>query len=340
MTNRELPLALPPTDVSGYDHIIKNNLSFVSRSGSKHIVTVNRAKSEVSNNSFDGSEEVVEADFISLEEAELMRDRKPNGDLPDVNFGKLTTDAELRFWGMGCFATGEPTDLDFGWLKKPTIVVVGSKGLGVALDDAKDVDLHGVGQGSRIQKVRLRDQVGHILDVAQLRQSGCAVATIQGGIQTGDSSTHRMFTSLVSVNHSVLSDCCPIAAINPIDGIVVQPIQRGKRFAIKVEWFENRIHDSNDRTCFCNATCVLIGVDPHTQGNGGVFAVTSRINVYRQITVFFYLHTRNLLCIAVIDFTSNKDAGNLLSQFLSNSSEDRIEIINQLFQTSLHVAST
>jgi len=28
---------------------------------------------------------------------------------------------------MGCFATGEPTDLDFGWLKKPTIVVVGSK---------------------------------------------------------------------------------------------------------------------------------------------------------------------------------------------------------------------
>lgn len=127
MTNRELPLALPPTDVSGYDHIIKNNLSFVSRSGSKHIVTVNRAKSEVSNNSFDGSEEVVEADFISLEEAELMRDRKPNGDLPDVNFGKLTTDAELRFWGMGCFATGEPTDLDFGWLKKPTIVVVGSK---------------------------------------------------------------------------------------------------------------------------------------------------------------------------------------------------------------------
>ena len=60
MTNRELPLALPPTDVSGYDHIIKNNLSFVSRSGSKHIVTVNRAKSEVSNNSFDGSEEVGE----------------------------------------------------------------------------------------------------------------------------------------------------------------------------------------------------------------------------------------------------------------------------------------
>nr|DAL69527.1 MAG TPA: hypothetical protein [Caudoviricetes sp.] len=149
-----------------------------------------------------------------------------------------------------------------------------------------------------------------------------------------------MFTSLVSVNHSVLSDCCPIAAINPIDGIVVQPIQRGKRLAIKFKRFKNRIHDANDGTCFCNASGVFIGVDPYTQGNGSVFAVTSRINVYRQIAVFFYLYTRKLLDVAVIDFASNEDAWNLLSQLLSNSREDRIEIINQLFQTSLHVAST
>nr|DAX00043.1 MAG TPA: hypothetical protein [Bacteriophage sp.] len=221
-----------------------------------------------------------------------------------------------------------------------SLVVVGGERLGVALDDAKDVDLHRVRQSSGIQKVRLRDQVGHILDVAQLRQSGCAVATIQGGIQTGDSSTHRMFTSLVSVNHSVLSDCCPIAAINPIDGIVVQPIQRGKRFAIKFKRFKNRIHDSNDGTCFCNASACFVGVDPHTQGNGSVFAVTGRINVHRKIAVFLYLHTRKLLDIAVIDFTSNEDAGHLLSQFLGNSREDRVEIIDQLFQTSLHVAST
>nr|DAF07183.1 MAG TPA: hypothetical protein [Caudoviricetes sp.] len=221
-----------------------------------------------------------------------------------------------------------------------SLVVVGGERLGVALDDAKDVDLHGVRQGCCIQKVWLRDQVGHILDVAQLRQSGCAVATIQGGIQTGDSSTHRMFTSLVSVNHSVLSDCCPVAAINPIDGIVVQPIQRGKRFAIKFKRFKNRIHDSNDGTCFCNASGVLIGVDTHTQGNSGVLAVTSRINMHRKIAVFLYLHARKLLDVAVIDFASNENAGHLLSQFLSNSREDRIEIINQLLQTSLHVAST
>nr|DAW19829.1 MAG TPA: hypothetical protein [Caudoviricetes sp.] len=225
-------------------------------------------------------------------------------------------------------------------LRIVSLVVVSGERLGVALDDAKDVDLHRVRQGSGIQKVRLGDQVGHILDVAQLRQSGCAVATIQGGIQTGDSSTHRMFTSLVSVNHSVLSDCCPVAAINPIDGIVVQPIQRGKRFAIKFKRFKNRIHDSNDGTCFCNASGVLVGVDTHTQRNSGILAVPGRINVHRQIAVFLYLHTRKLLDIAVIDFTSDKDAGDLLSQFRSNSREDRIEIINQLFQTSLHVAST
>nr|DAE79497.1 MAG TPA: hypothetical protein [Caudoviricetes sp.] len=221
-----------------------------------------------------------------------------------------------------------------------SLVVVGSKGLGVTLDNAEDVDLHRVRQSGGIQKVRLRDQVGHILDVAQLRQSGCAVATIQGGIQTGDSSTHRMFTSLVSVNHSVLSDCCPIAAINPIDGIVVQPIQRGKRFAIKFKRFKNRIHDSNNGTCFCNASGALVRVDPHTQGNGSVLAVTGRIDVYRQITVFFYLHTRKLFDVAVINFASNEDARHLLSQLLSNGREDRIEIIDQLFQTSLHVAST
>nr|DAY84101.1 MAG TPA: hypothetical protein [Caudoviricetes sp.] len=149
-----------------------------------------------------------------------------------------------------------------------------------------------------------------------------------------------MFTSLVSVNHSVLSDCCPIAAINPIDGIVVQPIQRGKRLAIKIKRFKNRIHDANDGTCFCNAPGVLVGVNAHTQGNGGVFAVTGRINMYRKIAVFLYLYTRKLFDIAVIDFTSDENAGHLLSQFFSNSREDRIEIIDQLFQTSLHVAST
>nr|DAE34429.1 MAG TPA: hypothetical protein [Caudoviricetes sp.] len=220
------------------------------------------------------------------------------------------------------------------------LVVVCGKGFGVSLNDAENLLLHTIRQGGCIQKVRVGNQVGHILDVAQLRQSGCAVATVKGGIQTGDSSTHRKFTSLVSVNHSVLSDCCPVAAINPIDGIVVQPIQRGKRLSIEIERFQYRIHDSNDGTSFCNASAGFVGIDTHTQRNSGVLAVPGRINVYRQIAVFLYLHTRKLFDVAVVDFAGNKDAGDLLSQFHSNSREDGVEIINQLLQTSLHVAST
>nr|DAV46189.1 MAG TPA: hypothetical protein [Caudoviricetes sp.] len=220
------------------------------------------------------------------------------------------------------------------------LVVVCGKRLNIGLVNTKNLLLHRIRQGGGIQKVRIGNHIRDILDVTQLRQCRLGSTTIQGGIQAGDSSTHRMFTSLFSVNHSVLSDCCPIAAINPIDGIVVQPIQRGKRLAIKFKRFKNRIHDANDGTCFCNAPGVLIGVDSHTQGNSSVLAVTSRINVYRQIAVFLYLHTRKLLDVAVIDFASDEDARNLLSQFLSNSREDGIEIIDQLFQTSLHVAST
>lgn len=154
MTNRELPLSLPAEDVNGYGHILKNNLSYVSARG-KHIVMLNRAKSTVINNSFNLDDELTSTDFISLDETELTKDRKPNGDLPDINFGRLTTDAELRFWGMGCFTTGEPANLDFSWLKKPTIIVVGNvasvvgpeadlfKKMYVTIDGEETVDFDG-----------------------------------------------------------------------------------------------------------------------------------------------------------------------------------------------------
>ena len=126
MTNRKDATTIPAEDVKGYGHILKNNLSAALSRGS-NMDMLNRAESQVINNSFDAGIDVKETDFISLNETELTKERKANGDLPDINFGKLTTDAELRFWGMGCFTTGEPGKLDFGWLKKPTMVVVGSK---------------------------------------------------------------------------------------------------------------------------------------------------------------------------------------------------------------------
>ncbi|NDV63657.1 right-handed parallel beta-helix repeat-containing protein [Bacteroides sp. 224] len=127
MRNRELPLVLPPVDVNGYEHAIKNNLSFSGARGSTFAIQwVNKGKSKLTNNSFDAGLDMKETDFVSLDETELMAQRKSNGDLPDISFGKLTSDAELRYWGMGCFASGEASKLDFSWLKKPTIVLAGT----------------------------------------------------------------------------------------------------------------------------------------------------------------------------------------------------------------------
>lgn len=126
MMNRKDATTIPAEDVKGYGHILKNNLSAPLSRGT-NMDWLNRAESVVINNSFDAGVDLTEADFISLTETELTKDRKASGELPDISFGKLTTDAELRFWGMGCFTTGEPGNLNFGWLKKPTIVVVGTK---------------------------------------------------------------------------------------------------------------------------------------------------------------------------------------------------------------------
>lgn len=105
MMNRRDATTLPPENVQGYGHVLKNNISVPLSRGNK-MDWLNRAESEVLNNSFDKGEELMEADFISLDETELTKDRKADGGLPDVNFGKLNAGAELRFWGMGCFATG------------------------------------------------------------------------------------------------------------------------------------------------------------------------------------------------------------------------------------------
>ena len=127
MRNRKDGITLPPEDISGYDHIIRNNLSFAGERGSTILEMLNRGKSTVENNSFDLIDVLADTDFLSLDETELLKERKADGSLPDINFLRLTSDAELRFWGMGCFASNDASKLKFDWLKKPTIVVVGNR---------------------------------------------------------------------------------------------------------------------------------------------------------------------------------------------------------------------
>lgn len=88
MLNRKSPGEI--VDVDGYDHIIRNNLSYKPRAAGKHIVDVNREECTIINNSFLPVDMTVgEDDFVSLDPAQLTLPRKADGSLPDIDFLKL-----------------------------------------------------------------------------------------------------------------------------------------------------------------------------------------------------------------------------------------------------------
>lgn len=69
------------TDVDGFDHNIINNVSHHPRGGD--LVRIDFDRCNLSNNQFGG---LSDSHFLSLDEAELVLPRKPNGELPDINF--------------------------------------------------------------------------------------------------------------------------------------------------------------------------------------------------------------------------------------------------------------
>ncbi len=71
------------TDVDGYGHTLRNNLSCKSRA---LISRFDPAKCISSNNSFTLDLELGDADFASVDEGELIRPRQPNGELPSIRF--------------------------------------------------------------------------------------------------------------------------------------------------------------------------------------------------------------------------------------------------------------
>lgn len=74
-------------DVPGFGHVLKNNLAYKARG--KEIANFDPAKCEFAANSFDLKLKLEDGDFRSLDQAELVRPRQPNGDLPDIAFMKL-----------------------------------------------------------------------------------------------------------------------------------------------------------------------------------------------------------------------------------------------------------
>lgn len=77
------------TDVPGYGHVLRDNISYRSR---RLVGNLNRQRSEVTNNSFDFDVPLTDSDFISLDESQLTQARQPDGNLPEITFLRLKTD--------------------------------------------------------------------------------------------------------------------------------------------------------------------------------------------------------------------------------------------------------
>jgi hypothetical protein len=74
------------TDVPGHGHRLLNNLGFA---GGTEVAQLDAAACEVRGNTFEPPLTLTAADFAGLDEADLIRPRQPNGDLPEVPFLRL-----------------------------------------------------------------------------------------------------------------------------------------------------------------------------------------------------------------------------------------------------------
>jgi hypothetical protein len=98
-------------DVPGYNHILKNNLSFEPRTYETQ--WIDSLKCTIVNNSFSIPIKVSKADFVSLDQTQLTAARKKNGNLPDIDFLKLKSNSKLIDKGVdvGSKFAGKAPDL-------------------------------------------------------------------------------------------------------------------------------------------------------------------------------------------------------------------------------------
>ena len=110
------------TEVPGYGHKMKNNLGYKGRT---EVANLDAAASDVSGNYFNLPVKVDDKDFAGLDEADLMKPRQPNGDLPEVPFLHLVEGSDLidRGVDVGLPYAGKAPDLgafEFGAITSPT----------------------------------------------------------------------------------------------------------------------------------------------------------------------------------------------------------------------------
>jgi len=97
-------------DVPGYGHRMRNNLGYKGR---REVINLNEAASDVAGNYFNLPVQIDDADFVSLEEAELEKPRQPNGELPQLKFLRLAEGSDLidRGTDVGLPFEGKAPDL-------------------------------------------------------------------------------------------------------------------------------------------------------------------------------------------------------------------------------------
>lgn len=71
------------TDVPGYNHDLRNNISY---KGNREIMSIQTSTCTLINNFFDSSRVLTDADFVSVDETLLMAPRNPDGSLPGNGF--------------------------------------------------------------------------------------------------------------------------------------------------------------------------------------------------------------------------------------------------------------
>lgn len=84
------------TDVPGYNHVIKNNISLAPRSAGSDITSYDASQCVITNNTFLNPGITVDTnDFLSVDTALLVAPRQPNGDLPNNDFMRLKATGNL-----------------------------------------------------------------------------------------------------------------------------------------------------------------------------------------------------------------------------------------------------
>lgn len=108
------------TDINEYKRILRNNIAY--QPGTSECYTPPGSQYTHSNNSWDHSVNVSNEDFVStgLDISWLYQPRNADGSLPDVPFGKLAANSDLKDAGVDVGITYYGLYPDLGWIESGT----------------------------------------------------------------------------------------------------------------------------------------------------------------------------------------------------------------------------